>query len=330
MKNPKQQNICDKCIHSKKFAKLLKEEWQPGKCSFDKHHMWSREVISVKKMTEHFDKYFSKYYQLSQNYILRRKKGAAVVASFRGQTYYEILQEELECDEKVIEAMIASHTRERDPDWFAIHDDSNLFEHIDTARERENAELADYYYEIEAIRNGGEPFDNLEKTLPQISNLLENSKSLPYDLQTFQLMMLFTFSITTLESYLSGIFIQVVLKDIELKKRFLHNTDKKIRLHEIFDKYDSIDLTIKDMISKITWHNLPSAKDFYKKVLKIDLGDDIGLLIKMVKKRHDFVHRCGMDKEGNNIFTTEAEICQIIDAIKKISKRVEKALKELN
>lgn len=185
----------------------------------------------------------------------------------------------------------------------------------------------DDYYEIDAALDESVPLDAVYIKLDKIKRLLNECGRMDADLRQFHLMMTFSFCITVLESYLSDTFIKKVFSDQKHKEKYLQaNPDlrsRKITLCEIYKEHSSLDKTIKDAISKTSFHDLGKIAGIYKGVLDIDFGD-VGALISHVNKRHDFVHRAGKDNEGNDVVVTKNEVdaliaeigdfCRLIDA----------------
>lgn len=64
----------------------------------------------------------------------------------------------------------------------------------------------------------------------------------------------------------------------------------------------------------VIYHNLPKVAAMYKDVLNISFPP-YGEIMKTIDKRHDFVHRNGKDKEGNDVLVN-------IDIIQKMLKDV--------
>ncbi len=85
--------------------------------------------------------------------------------------------------------------------------------------------------------------------------------------------------------------------------------------------------TIKELLSKTTFHNVREAKNIYKIVgIEIDLSG----IECFINKRHDFVHRNGKDKDGQIVKTSKEEIINIISIIKNICENINNQALHLN
>ena len=326
-------NICTECIGGREFSQWIADNGKKGKCDFNKHHGKNNYVSDIVDFSTYVAEYFQERYQFGEEYVYAIEESDNPQRGTHGEPYMDILSELLECDEDVLEA-VNSHLPD-DADISSgeepFFDESANYEFIENAVDRQIMEQEERdYYEIEAALSNQEPLKNLKENLDLLLQLLEEKEHFLPNLQKFQLMMVFSFSITSLESYLSDTFARSVLNDNELKKKYL-NSEKslkkeKILLSEIFDKYFNIDNKIKDKIQNTTFHNLGTAKKLYKAVLDIDLGN-ISTLIKLVNKRHNFVHRGGKDKDGTEVLTNKTEVMDMINTINKMCLKIENELK---
>jgi hypothetical protein len=141
------------------------------------------------------------------------------------------------------------------------------------------------------------------------------------------MMMIFGFCITALEAYLAGVFARKVMNDDKLKERFLKHAmnDQKMPLAEFYQIQKTIDTTIKAKIADMSFHSLGRVKPLFKNVLQTDIGD-IAELARLIEKRHDFVHRGGKDKNGNEVTTTETEVEALIAKIREFCRSLDLAM----
>jgi uncharacterized protein YdcH (DUF465 family) len=174
------------------------------------------------------------------------------------------------------------------------------------------------FYEINASLDNQTPLENLRQSLVLLQRLLAEKDQMDHSLHKFQLMMIYIFCITSLETYLSDVFAKHVMNDTELKKKYLGSEkslkEQKISLSQVFDKYEEIDDLIKKEISNTTFHNLRRVKWLFQEVLNVDIGD-ISNLANLIHKRHDFIHRGGKDTEGREVITTKLEVEDLIKAV---------------
>ncbi|MBX9804544.1 MAG: hypothetical protein K2Y18_02180 [Alphaproteobacteria bacterium] len=181
----------------------------------------------------------------------------------------------------------------------------------------------DQFYEIDAGIQNNDPYLALNEKLTSIEELLNE----PSRDKQFQLTMAFVFVVTNLETYLSDIFVKNIFKpeiDYNTREKFLRASRKsteKMLISEIFRRYDKIDDEIKDEIQNTSFHNLPLVKKLFAEVLDISLVDTQQLEV-FIRKRHDFIHRGGKDKDGKEISTDENEIKNLINLAREFTKDI--------
>ena len=136
--------------------------------------------------------------------------------------------------------------------------------------------------------------------------------------------------ITVLETYLFDTFAKEVLYDRYTLKAFLESygkfSDEKIKKSQILVEAEQIETTIKKTISDIVWHNLPRVEPMYLNTLGVKFPD-IGELQKAALKRHDFAHRNGRDKDGNDVLVADGEIDALISIVETFVNNVDTQLK---
>jgi hypothetical protein len=164
-----------------------------------------------------------------------------------------------------------------------------------------------------------ERFENNLKTLKQLALIEvddENKKTMLY--------MIYTHTITCLEAFLSEYFIEKVLSDDTYLKSFFKNNqdfkEKKFTMNDIFTEYNQIRKTALTYLTEITWHKLEKVSMLYKDVLDLEFPKDIGSIYRIVRRRHDIVHRCGKTKDGLDI---ELDISDIQEIFNETSRLVE-------
>ncbi|MBF0451806.1 MAG: hypothetical protein HQK75_13970 [Candidatus Magnetomorum sp.] len=121
--------------------------------------------------------------------------------------------------------------------------------------------------------------------------------------------------ISLMEKYLYDLFISKISSDrnalvtLGTLKKF-SNVSLKIP----YLLHNSVEDFIINAMKNIVWHRLNDIDVFYKKVLKIqfNLNRDI---LKVLKIRHDIVHRNGFDLDGNMVEITNQKLKTCIDLI---------------
>jgi len=194
-------------------------------------------------------------------------------------------------------------------------------------------EYPEHYYEewYEAISSNNEFFSTFKKEIENLKEL--NGIKLYNDSQEKTLKrLLYVGIITSMETYLSDAFIITTLGSKNFIKKFVKTFDtfkeKSIKLSELFEYHDKIEMTCKKIMSGIIYHRLSQVEKMYKSTLEIDLGD-IEFFRNAVSIRHSLVHRNGNGKTKDekditvDFNTVNQLILNISDFIDGINKRIE-------
>ncbi|MGZ8946930.1 MAG: hypothetical protein ACXW1W_16105 [Methylococcaceae bacterium] len=144
--------------------------------------------------------------------------------------------------------------------------------------------------------------------------------------------LLFVNAITALETYLSDAFINTVVPNPVLMRRFIESTPEfqgeKIALSDVFKAIEGIEQKAKSYLADVVWHNLHRVKPMYKDMLDIDFPKDIGAIFRAIIKRHDIVHRNGKTKSGNEILIQLQDVIDIIAAVQSFTQHIDAQLSE--
>jgi glycosidase len=123
--------------------------------------------------------------------------------------------------------------------------------------------------------------------------------------------------ITALETYLSETFIQVVFYSTDTLEKFVYNYEpfkkEKISMHEIFQKYNNLELRVRDDIDNFIFHNISKLiKIFNIFDFELNNSPQIKNISKYIQKRHNFVHKSGIVREESLEEISEKEIEELI------------------
>lgn len=158
----------------------------------------------------------------------------------------------------------------------------------------------------------------------QMSNIKEllNVELKSDEAEFSMLVMLHGHVVASLEAYLAGTFIHKVTHSEKLIRKLVetdpHFSNMKFTLKEIFEKSEKLKLIVAEYLQNLIFHDLKKVKPMFKEVLDCDFGD-ISWLFNAVLKRHDCVHRAGLDKDG---FRIELSAHSITELIKKSNQLV--------
>jgi hypothetical protein len=141
--------------------------------------------------------------------------------------------------------------------------------------------------------------------------------------------MLYANIITAMESYLSDVFIKVVLSNEERLRKFVETTkefqNQKISLSDIFIKMDGLKGEVTDYLAALSFHNLAKVEALYKATLNVEFSKDSTRRIhKAIAIRHDIVHRNGKNSNDGKYHKIGH------DDIKSLAAEVNRFLREID
>jgi len=175
--------------------------------------------------------------------------------------------------------------------------------------------IGEYY--SAAILSNTEFHNTFQEDVEKIKSLL--SITVDQNLQRSFFMLLYANVITSLETFLSDAFINTVLRNPNLIRRVVESNSKfisqKFKLSELFRKFDNINNDVKEYLLYQTWHNLYNAKHLYESTLNIIFPEDMDVLYKAIKIRHDIVHRNGKATDGTERIITKDDVYALMDKV---------------
>jgi len=187
----------------------------------------------------------------------------------------------------------------------------------------------DDYYSL-AVSSNTSYHETFYRTIDDISALLDKCDD-PGLIQIYY-KMLHVQIITALETYLSDAFINTVMDNKVLIRKFVEtNPDfqkKKLKLVDIFSRIEKIDDEIMEYLLKTLWHNLAKVKNMYKDTLDIIFTFDISNIARAIAFRHDVVHRGGKDKDGNVRTIIDIELIALMKEVKELIDSIDSQLKK--
>lgn len=160
-------------------------------------------------------------------------------------------------------------------------------------------------------------YHNFSGAILDIEKMLEAKIDTSVEGSFFRL--LYVNAITAMETYLSDAFMNAVVPDKELMRRFVETTPEfkreKISLSEVYKAAEEIEQRAKSYLVDVVWHNLGRVKQMYKGVLGVDFNNEMGELVKAVLKRHDIVHRNGKTKYGEDIALNKDDVTELASKV---------------
>ncbi len=177
---------------------------------------------------------------------------------------------------------------------------------------------SDYEEEyINRIISDNEFYKSFKESINHITQIIQ--ANVKKDTKNHLLGLLHVSVITAIETYLSGAFINTVINDHEIIKKFVERNPefkkRKFKLSEIYNTYANIKSEVKKYLLSIMWHNLHQVKPLYKATLNIDFPSEeiVNPIFKSITERHDLVHRNGKDKQGQQVKVTEDSLNELIN-----------------
>lgn len=176
-------------------------------------------------------------------------------------------------------------------------------------REKAGGYFSDFL--VGALKNGSLHYSIFRDGIKYVQKLI-NLKMEARDLKRQQLKMLFSYTITLMEAYLSDTFIDALDTRPYLKRTLVvedpYFKKQKFDLSELYLRLESIDSVISEYLQELMWHNVFKVKLLYKQVLDVDFPDNLAAIARLVDTRHDLVHRNGKTKEGQSIPIRERDV----------------------
>jgi hypothetical protein len=307
------KNICCECVEDENLSKWIKTHGKKGQCDFDQSHESFNEVVLMADFIREFDNCFYENYIEGDVQLFSVPDSEETDYVQRGRSFSEILQDDFFFDDAVYEAVIEN-----------LGYDEN-YEKCSEVEERERLDREEYY-EFEEYFRSREPSRNLELNLSSLLQLLEINIA-DENLKNFQFMMIFTFCITALETFLSDVFKKKLISSKSHKINYLKwmVSKKKLSDKELEQDDDKINSLTKYHSDRVLFHKLKEAEELYKSLFGVSLGE-IEVLMKFVSKRHHFIHRSGKNNEEENVITSKDEIVLLIQEIRKMRDSVDRQL----
>ena len=168
------------------------------------------------------------------------------------------------------------------------------------------------------------PYHNFIDAINNINMLLRITISNQNEAKYLECLhkLLYVNVITALETYLSDTFIKTIQSHKDLAHKFVGNKIMKEEELQKFKHYRSV-----------SWHNTNKANKMYKNTLNVELFNDQeekDKIDKVIKKRHDIVHRNGKNKDGDDIYITQKEILFLIAVVGQFVENIEEKIRALS
>lgn len=175
-------------------------------------------------------------------------------------------------------------------------------------------------------------FETFKTSLDHIQVILQSEVT--GDAKNHLLGLLYVNVITAVETYLSDAFITKVIEDEYWLRKFVEtNPDfkkKSFNLSDLFRKRDSIEQEVKHYLLGLMWHNIAKIKQMYKDALDVTFPDDLSLIFKSIKVRHDLVHRGGKSIKDERVNITSDDLQKLTEEATTLIDSINEQLKPDN
>ena len=144
-------NICTKCVGGKRFARWIRKNGHRGPCGIDPSHGRGRKVVPASRLAEEVNGWFRENYTHGGEEVYATVDSDNPSYRQRGESYPDIMMEELECDEPVVKTISeylpdVSHRDIAQGAEPFYHSTMN-YEAIADIERREREEQEEYWYE---------------------------------------------------------------------------------------------------------------------------------------------------------------------------------------
>jgi len=192
------------------------------------------------------------------------------------------------------------------------------------------SDQAEFEAELDWLQENGSSIIH-KNFLEELEQLKKIEESAPVARSNLVKKMTYAYAVTLLEAFLGD----TVKSMISENERFFANSRKINELKNArfsleylsTNEVEAKGLAIKEL-SNIHYHNMPKVKRIFEIILGTRINIDISELEKIMKIRHDIVHRNGKSKEGEPIYLSSNEILEMLSCIEKFSNELQMLINE--
>jgi len=186
-------------------------------------------------------------------------------------------------------------------------------------------------YEFDAISSNTEYYSTFSESMV-LYRRLEKIGTEDISLKTLVFRQVIVGAVTSLETYLCDALATTVIGNNTYLQRFIENNkdfkEKMVSISDVFSIHANIANIARDALLEIIYHNIPKVAKIYDAALGIKF-QSFGNVMKVVKMRHDLVHRNGKDKVGLPVELNQAIVDDALAHIDNFVNSVDEQLREL-
>lgn len=145
--------------------------------------------------------------------------------------------------------------------------------------------------------------------------------------------LIFSGVITSLETYLNETFKLVVFHSSHTLEKFIEEYEpykkEQVSLNEIISKYNQLHNRVNEDLDNIIYHNISKLIRIFN-IFNFEINNcsSIKSVAKLVQKRHNLVHRSGLDKFNNFQEVSKNEVLTLIRDVNTFVKYIDNKIEE--
>jgi HEPN superfamily RiboL-PSP-like protein len=166
-------------------------------------------------------------------------------------------------------------------------------------RSSSDYDLTDYdEYTLDSLAPVSEHIKTFNASIDNILKLIGTTDD------QFLRRLLFASAITSLETYLSDVFVSSIRGNPTALRRFVESfpdfAKEKLTKRDIFREFEQLEHRVTAMLVKMVWHRLERVATMFGDTFGINFTESpvLAELMRDVEIRHDIVHRSGKNKDG--------------------------------
>ena len=185
-------------------------------------------------------------------------------------------------------------------------------------------------YRMEAVLSNTAPRQTFGVDIFAVEEILDGAEKFGTALWKIICKLLYVNVVTSLETFLSDVFINSMLDHKQYIAIFVENYPKykheKIKMSQVFQVHSRITSSVEEELRQMTWHNIERVFHLYKVVFGVEFGDEHYKLKKYVEIRHDLVHRNGKNVRGEVHDIVGGDVEELITAAKRLADHIDSSM----
>ena len=169
--------------------------------------------------------------------------------------------------------------------------------------------------------------DSIDRIRRLVSYELQDADQRPF------IALLYANAITSLEAYLSDVFISLVLRHPSLLRKFVESDPafrtQRTTTSELFKVMDSIGARVRTQLYVLPFHRLEKVQKMYEQTLDIKFPSGLTTILGAVQLRHDIIHRNGLRKDATEVILSKSALDDLLDAVEAFVGSIDRDVREL-